>query len=75
VSKRKMTNKERDSVITHLLQRVALLEQMIEAEQNVMQMYVKYKGDSEKFNEWITETITKFQEGQDEEKNLSKKSK
>ena len=75
MSKRKMTNKERDSVITHLLQRVALLEQMIEAEQNVMQMYVKYKGDSEKFNEWITETITKFQEGQDEEKNLSKKSK
>lgn len=73
--RKKMTNKERDSVITHLLQRVAVLEQMIEAEQNVLQMYVKYKGDSEKFNNWVTDTITKFQEAQNEKKDLPKKSK
>tara|TARA_R100001594_G_scaffold147565_2_gene200822 strand:+ start:34 stop:252 length:219 start_codon:yes stop_codon:yes gene_type:complete len=51
---KKLTNKQRDDVLNHLLQRVAMLEQMQYANENVLQMYVKFNEDTEKFNKWMT---------------------
>ena len=55
--RKKPTNKERDSAINHILQRLASVEQIVDANQSVLQMYVQYKEDTYKFNKWMTDTI------------------
>ena len=65
--RRKPTNKERDSAISHMMERLAQCEQIVDANQSVLQMYVQYKKDTEKFNKWMTDTINKHLEDSKEE--------
>ena len=75
--RKKPTNKERDSAINHILQRLASVEQIVDANQSVLQMYVQYKEDTDKFNKWMTDTIeehVKASKEKDDKKDVSETS-
>ena len=74
--RKKPTNKERDAAITHLMQRITQLEQICDANQSVLQMYVEFKDDSEKFNNWMTFKLENaIKEAKDDSKAVPKTTK
>ena len=74
--RKKATNKERDAAITHLLKRVSMIEQVCEANQSILQMYVKFKDDTDKFNKWMTFTMENaIKEVKDDSKKVPKAGK
>ena len=55
----KPTNKERDSAIGHLFQRLQQAESMVEAQMQVFDEYVKFKNDAPKFNSYLEKKMEK----------------
>jgi len=63
-TKYKPSNKDRDSAISHLLGRINHLEQMVGAQMEVFDKFLKFEKKEDKFNKYLTKEMEKQIEAQ-----------